>query len=815
MGKWRDIFYCKTSQFLIIGFIALLILRFEAYGQGVPKQGFPTGNYTPFGYLDNPYHTLWLNNSGVIRSAPPLGFRFREHKTIMQLAVEVNGHSYSSTADLETANLHSSYHSKNIFTYNWTIEKINFTTTYFLESDQANGLNCEVKIENSGLSTAIVEVRATLSVPPLDFDHYTAMIMADNGVILRRFAEGPVYLLDTEAKDVFRAVSSSSESVIKYMANGDREGLGTSAVSVRGDYMGGVLGFQTSISSRDVKAFRFCLLRDITQAAAVNKSRLALKNFDARLKALVEDDRNFWQGCPRLTGDWPELWKRGFVYDWETLRMTIRRPIGIYKHYWDGMQVTIPRSVLAETAIDMFTYSYADPDMAKQVIYGLFADAIAPNIPCVREDGSVNMVSESGSECGTAPSWCLPSLAIQSIYARTEDQRWATNLYPYLEKFIDWWFANRTHDDSTFFFDNSWESGQDQSTRFLIEHKTGGTGVQFIEPVDLHASIADFAYLLSSLADILKQKNKKKWLYLFEKHKKLINKYWVKGEFHDIDRRTGKHTNSHSSYLLVPFVFNLTNDDQNDSLRQHFKKSFYGELSDWVRWSPSFQVVIETMWAAGERALQSEHISNQLDYVYSWWDRRTWEAPAILPRVWGHVERPANLLEYHPRTWEKTVGMIDQSTNPRAAPHQYAVPMPGVACESWKGRKGHPGGMENYGWGAAMPMHLIRGIIGYRDLPPDANLGFLLAPSLPSKVLKFGNQLGMANLHYRDVNFDVTYVVQEKNQIHTTLSWHATAPLHVMARTNNKIVAESRGKQADGTLNYTIKNYGISEIIFE
>ena len=37
---------------------------------------FPKGDYTPFGYLDNPYHTAIINRSGIIRSVPPIGFGF-------------------------------------------------------------------------------------------------------------------------------------------------------------------------------------------------------------------------------------------------------------------------------------------------------------------------------------------------------------------------------------------------------------------------------------------------------------------------------------------------------------------------------------------------------------------------------------------------------------------------------------------------------------------------------------------------------------------------------------------------------------------
>ena len=45
---------------------------------------------------------------------------------------------------------------------------------------------------------------------------------------------------------------------------------------------------------------------------------------------------------------------------------------------------------------------------AKEVVLGTLRDAIAPNVPCTREDGSVNMVDLSGQACGTSPAWCWP-----------------------------------------------------------------------------------------------------------------------------------------------------------------------------------------------------------------------------------------------------------------------------------------------------------------------------------------------------------------------------------------------------------------------
>ncbi len=777
--------------------------------------GFPAGNYTPFGYLDNPYHTLWLNNSGVIRSAPPLGFRFREHHTVLQLAAAVNGRSYHQAADFESAGLHSAYHSKNIFSYNWTIEALEFSATYFLESDRAQGLNCEVKIANHGSAAAMVEVRALLSVPPLDFDHYAAMVLP-GGALIRRFAEGPLYLLYSDAENLFRAVSSSPAGVAAFMSDGNRDSLQNREISVEGDFMAAVLSCSLAVSPGAEQAFRFTLIRDAAQAAALETARAALEYFDRRRAELREDDARFWSRCPQLVGDWPEVWKRGLVYDFETLRMNVRRPIGVYKHHWDGMAAAIPRSVLGETALDMLAYSYADPETAQEVIYGLFADALAPNVPCMREDGSVNMVSESGAECGTAPSWCLPSLTIRSIYARTRDRKWAQALYPYLEEFMRWWLENRTHSDGAFFFDNSWESGQDQSSRFRIEQKTGGAGVQHIEPVDLHAAISDFGGLLSQFAGILIPQDTGKWQNVQEKHREMLRKYWTGQGFHDIDRRTGRHTNADFAYLWLPHLFGLATGQQNAVLKQKLRTPEYQSLESWANWPPGFQVVVETAWVLGERVLQAEHVANQMDYLYNWWDRRAWETPGALPRAWGHIDRPANLLEYHPRKWDESFGMIDHSTNPHAPPREHADPIPGVAAEQWRNRDGKPAGMENYGWGATLPIHLIRGVIGYRDLPPGAReSGFLLAPSLPSKVLQPGNRLGMRNLHFANVDFEVMYQVKENGRLQTTLTWRSPTPAALTARIEGKKVAGSGWKQTAGSLSYVIENYGTSEIILQ
>lgn len=799
----------RALRYLGCAFL-LAVIAVPAQGQGRAEEGFPRGHYTPFGYLDNPYHTLWLNNAGVIRTAPPLGFRFRQHDAVLQLAVEVAGKSYAYPEDFAGSNLHAPYHSKNIFTYRWQIDHLVFEATYFLASDSAHALNCELTVRNAGDRAVPVRARIVLSLPTLDLDHYTAHVR-DDRIQIQQFAAGPIHLMMVEGGEPYMGVTDSRQALDAFNSEGSRDGLAPSAVSAHGAFAGAAAEISARIEPEETSVFRWVVSRDVSLQAASHRAETALLQFDERRSDLVRSDDDFWRRVPRLTGDWPETWKRGLVYDWETLRMNVRRPIGIYNHPWDGMQVMIPRSVLAETAIDMLAYSYAQPEIAKEVMYGIFADAIASNVPCIREDGSVNMVSETGEESGTAPSWCLPSLTLRSLYSRTADDGWRADLLPFLESFIAWWMEHRTHDNGAYFFDNSWESGQDVSSRFLIDHRTGGMSVRHMEPVELHAAMADFAALLADWTRDESIDPERDWEALFSEMRQRTQNHWVDGRFRDFDRRTDEFTDVLIAYHLTPFVFGLADSTQKSWLHDFAEDEIGGELFKWTHGAPSIQVMLEALWNVGARDVQAELIDRTLNHVYAQWDRRDWQTPHALPRVWGHVDRPAARLEYHPRTWAPQTGNIDRSTNPGSAHRPSFVPMPGVASEFWRDDNGLPNGMENYGWGATLPMHLIRGIIGYRE-PSDGSNGFLLAPSIPENLMVTGATYAMENLHYRDIDFDVAYHVLDGEQLEVHLTWRSDVPVHIGVSGKAAVLAESPTAVREGKVSYRLDNHGVSRV---
>jgi hypothetical protein len=104
--------------------------------------------------------------------------------------------------------------------------------------------------------------------------------------------------------------------------------------------------------------------------------------------------------------------------------------------------------------------SYTDINLAKEILLGIFADAVYPNLPCTREDASMNMIGADGRECGTAPIWGMPFYVISSIYNRDKDNQWLADLYPYLKNYIEWWLKNRTDSAGWFHAANSWNRGK-------------------------------------------------------------------------------------------------------------------------------------------------------------------------------------------------------------------------------------------------------------------------------------------------------------------------------------------------------------------
>ena len=579
---------------------------------------------------------------------------------------------------------------------------------------------------------------------------------AQTGAIISKiWAYGDCFIFGSDQNCKTYASTQSKKQWKNWLKSGIESSI-KSATLIGNGPMYSLLKYTINVPANSSRSLLLSLSRGKNEEMARKEFLKAKANAMSAFKNKINEDNRFWSQAPMLSGDWPETWKHGWVYDFETLRMNVRNPIGIYKHPWDGMQVSSPRVVLGETCMDMMALSYAEPNLAKKVLYGTFADAIAPNIPCSREDGSVNMVSADGSECGTAPMWGYPFHVIQSIFASTGDTVWINSLYPYLKSYIEWWLKYRTDKDGWLHCNNSWESGQDGSKRFIVAENNEGAVADFVRTVDVEASMAEAMLVMEKFANILgKKQDQKNWKMLSKQRIKNTRAMFVDNWFRDVDARTNKPiilTGYYDVAMLAPLTCGIANDEQIKALKTKFEY-FQRSNNPQTQWPPQIFTLCEAAWNGNARDIAADILASTADRVYE-------------------------------RTDSRKIMYYDSV---------FSYRIPGIANEFWPVKE-IPAGGENYGWGATLTMNILRSIVGFRESNDLSATEFFLAPMLPYNFMRPGNKYMVKNLFYRDVKFNLLYEVKESNRIAITLDCKTQTSLNVTVfkREGTKVIARHK-----------------------
>ena len=58
------------------------------------------------------------------------------------------------------------------------------------------------------------------------------------------------------------------------------------------------------------------LCRGKNESATLDELKHAFAEAEQALGEQLAEDQEFWASCPVLTGDWPDAWRRGWVYDY-------------------------------------------------------------------------------------------------------------------------------------------------------------------------------------------------------------------------------------------------------------------------------------------------------------------------------------------------------------------------------------------------------------------------------------------------------------------------------------------------------------------
>jgi hypothetical protein len=342
------------------------------------------------------------------------------------------------------------------------------------------------------------------------------------------------------------------------------------------------------------------------------------------------------------------------------------------------MQIQAPREVLAEAAMDSLFLSYAKPQLAAEVILGHFESAPHPNLPCMREDGSYNMVADDGQVCGTAPEWGFPLWCCDQIVRKTSDLHCLRRLYPKAAAYLRWWLEHRTDAEGWLVYACSWESGQDVSSRFGPQ-QTGGSIIQHVRPVDLQASMAQGAEVLAHWAALLKQEDTAGemdfaveaawWRSIADEFTVKTRLMWQDGWFRDYDAVAREWSSQQDTMHLAPVFCGAAGWGQIEQLRSSFAQppvhSGWAPLS----WPPVVLTLVGAA-AAAQLPLDAAELAYRfIDAAYRSIDSRERDQHAGIPGV---------TREYH------------------------AV----VTTGKWGASDYVNAGIEGYGWGA-LSIHLL------------------------------------------------------------------------------------------------------------
>jgi len=709
---------------------------------------FPGDDYTPYGYLDNPFHSWDLHRSGVIRSVEAMGFGFyypagpggyfdyhdtAVYQMLLRVGAAIEGQPFLDAADFAPGRLTAPHHSHNLFTFAFEAHDVRLEASFLQVAEDTLAARVRLRSLSSTLRRVSLLAAHEYHLGAERWwgrDGLTGAIEPGGGAVTTRgFAAGDACRLASSHGGAEATVSTAEGAARAFLLGGTGA---SQAVSYYPAPLHAALRLPLALPPGGEEEVWFWLTRAVNLPKVRAEQRRARAASATTIAERTADDDRFWSLAPRLEGDWPAHWRRGWVYDFETLRMNVRRPLGLYRHPWDGMQIQAPRNVLAETSIDMWALSYADPATAQAVLAGQFADAVEPNVPCMRESGVMNMVAADGDACGTSIAWCYPLFCMESVARRAGDRAWRAQLYPRLAAFVRWTLAHRTDAGGYVVGKCSWETGMDASSRFLIQQPTGAELIDFIRVVELQAATAHACRWLAALAgEQNKPAEAAEWRALQQRYAARTQSLWNGRDwFEDFNTRDGKAivlANPATGQLgrevgqCAPVFLGQATAGQRQAMRPLLRE-YRARPQYFLEW-PSFVLpYLESLWAADERAFAAEVVHDIAGRVYASTDRR----------------KPGDGLGW-----------------------------PGVSCEMWA-LKGALGG-EGYGWGATLPAHILRTVAGFRETDDPAQIE--LSPNLPEALAVAGRKYTVRNLRFGSDRFDAGYEVLAGGQVRVSGEW--------------------------------------------
>ena len=310
------------------------------------------------------------------------------YRAMLRLGFQIGGRILFEAADFDDAGIRitSSHHSKDLLNFEFTASAIAVSSAFFLIGE--NTIACSVAIKNRGtdlLEAGLVAVQR-LELGDAEWwgrDGISGQYEeAGQHSVLRCFAAGPVFVLKSNQKPSAHFISAEDAALKVWMA-GNKADL-PAATTYFPLPLNSALGFRASLAPGATWTGDLVLSRADNDRFSRREAEASIAHIATAQAAKIADDGKFWSRAPQLEGDLPEHWKNAWVYDLETLRMMVRRPVGLYKHpgtrckskrhgmCWQRLPLTCGRSVMLI------------PKPQRLSCWANSRTPWQPNVPCMR-----------------------------------------------------------------------------------------------------------------------------------------------------------------------------------------------------------------------------------------------------------------------------------------------------------------------------------------------------------------------------------------------------------------------------------------------
>ena len=243
--------------------------------------------------------------------------------------------------------------------------------------------------------------------------------------------------------------------------------------------------------------------------------------------------------------------------------------------------------------------------------------------------------------------------------------------------------------------------------------------VDHARAVDLQAGLAFAGRVMAFLAAEL-GRDGSEWMSMAAHFERRTDELWNGTGYRDYDRRTGRPVmpDTYKDLTFLAPLMCMRGVPQRTASMAHELDCFIEHPSGWLEWPSFFFQFCECAWTAGRGDLLSRAVTETAHRIYRHWDKR-----------------------------EATEGL----------------PLPGLAAENWL-----PGGMEGYGWGATLPVAIIRCLLGIR-VRWEQDLVIEVRPNLSEDLLSPGSVYRIGPLAFRDAVCSVACEVAREGAVRVAL----------------------------------------------